>query len=383
MAIAAKRLLGDRIRRGLIVGVLPSGTSADGLPFPMIVGGHPTPTAESERGGREALQLAASLQAGETLLVLLSGGASALMAVPADGLTLADKRATTAAAAARGRRHSRAQHRPQTSVGHQRRLARREGRRRVPDVRHLRRRRRRPQRHRVGADGARREHVPRHARHPAALRRRTRVSGDRHRSDHARRRGADRRNTEGRRCAPCERADVHHRRPARRDGRRGARPKRAATTWSASTTPSSAKRAWPGHRIFARAWPKRPASGVPPASCRAARRRSTSPATARAAAIRNSRWRAPGRWRRSGLRRRWRASAPTASTARRMPRAPSSTTPRSTGRGGQPPARGVSHSQRRVSFLRVAGRSHPHGSDRHQRRRPSNHSVSLSSDVFS
>jgi glycerate-2-kinase len=96
MAIAARRLLGDRIRRGLIVGLPPSGAlSVDGLPFPMIVGGHPTPTAGSERGGREALRLAASLEADETLLVLLSGGASALMAVPADGLTLADKRATT------------------------------------------------------------------------------------------------------------------------------------------------------------------------------------------------------------------------------------------------------------------------------------------------
>src|SRR5213075_439836 len=50
---------------------------------------------ESERGGREALALVSSLQRDETLLVLLSGGASALMAVPADGLTLADKQATT------------------------------------------------------------------------------------------------------------------------------------------------------------------------------------------------------------------------------------------------------------------------------------------------
>jgi glycerate 2-kinase len=97
MAAAARRLFGDRIRRGLIVGVVPAGElSVEGLPFPMVVGGHPTPTADSERGGREALQLAASLPAGDTLLVLLSGGASALMAVPADGLTLADKQATTA-----------------------------------------------------------------------------------------------------------------------------------------------------------------------------------------------------------------------------------------------------------------------------------------------
>ena len=96
MAVAAKRLFGDRIRRGLIVGVLPAGTSStDGLPFPMVIGGHPTPTAASETGGRQALELAASLQPDETLVVLLSGGASALMAVPADGLTLADKQATT------------------------------------------------------------------------------------------------------------------------------------------------------------------------------------------------------------------------------------------------------------------------------------------------
>jgi glycerate-2-kinase len=63
--------------------------------FELIVGGHPIPTVESERGGRRALALADSLEPGERLLVLLSGGASALMAVPAEGLTLEDKRATT------------------------------------------------------------------------------------------------------------------------------------------------------------------------------------------------------------------------------------------------------------------------------------------------
>ncbi len=96
MALAAATFFGGRVRRGLIVGALPAGrSSTQGLPFPMVIGGHPTPTAESERGGREALALAASLPADDTLVVLLSGGASALMAVPADGLTLADKQATT------------------------------------------------------------------------------------------------------------------------------------------------------------------------------------------------------------------------------------------------------------------------------------------------
>jgi glycerate 2-kinase len=92
MALAASRVFGARVRRGLIVGVPPLPSV---LPFPMIVGGHPTPTAESERGGHEALELAGSLHPDETLVVLLSGGASALMARPAEGVTLEHKRATT------------------------------------------------------------------------------------------------------------------------------------------------------------------------------------------------------------------------------------------------------------------------------------------------
>ena len=96
MARAAHGLFGPRIRAGLVVSVAPAGGEGAGVvPFEMIVGGHPMPTAESERGGRRALEVAASLQPDETLLVLLSGGASALMVAPADGVTLADKQATT------------------------------------------------------------------------------------------------------------------------------------------------------------------------------------------------------------------------------------------------------------------------------------------------
>jgi glycerate 2-kinase len=92
MATAAARRLGPRVRAGLVVASTPAPVP-DG--FELIVGGHPIPTVESERGGRRALELAGSLRADERLLVLVSGGASALMAVPADGITLEDKRATT------------------------------------------------------------------------------------------------------------------------------------------------------------------------------------------------------------------------------------------------------------------------------------------------
>jgi hydroxypyruvate reductase len=60
-----------------------------------IMAGHPIPTEASEAAGRAALDLAAHASADEALLVLLSGGASALLAAPAEGLTLADKQATT------------------------------------------------------------------------------------------------------------------------------------------------------------------------------------------------------------------------------------------------------------------------------------------------
>ncbi len=92
MAAAAARRLGSRVRAGLVVASTDSPVP-DG--FELIVGGHPVPTDASERAGRRALAVAASRQPGEALLVLLSGGASALMAVPADGITLADKQATT------------------------------------------------------------------------------------------------------------------------------------------------------------------------------------------------------------------------------------------------------------------------------------------------
>jgi glycerate 2-kinase len=84
----------DRFDGGVVVG-LPD--AADSVPPDLIriAGGHPIPSAGSEAAGRKALDLARSLSPDDYLLVLLSGGASALMAVPADGLTLDEKRAAT------------------------------------------------------------------------------------------------------------------------------------------------------------------------------------------------------------------------------------------------------------------------------------------------
>lgn len=55
-------------------------------------GGHPLPDAESFASGARALSLAdANRERGETLVVLLSGGASAMLAAPAEGVTLEEK----------------------------------------------------------------------------------------------------------------------------------------------------------------------------------------------------------------------------------------------------------------------------------------------------
>jgi glycerate 2-kinase len=81
------------VRGGLVVAAQP----ATSLPseIDVCVGGHPTPTDASVAAGQRALEMAGSLQSDERLVVLLSGGASALLAVPAEEVSLADKQETT------------------------------------------------------------------------------------------------------------------------------------------------------------------------------------------------------------------------------------------------------------------------------------------------
>ena len=57
-------------------------------------GRHPLPDEGSMEGARRALAIAGAAEEADLLLVLLSGGGSALMALPADGVALADKQET-------------------------------------------------------------------------------------------------------------------------------------------------------------------------------------------------------------------------------------------------------------------------------------------------
>ena len=68
----------------------------------VLRGAHPSPDEQGEASCRRLLELAASLGEEDLLAVLLSGGASALLAAPRPGLALEDIRATTTALLASG-----------------------------------------------------------------------------------------------------------------------------------------------------------------------------------------------------------------------------------------------------------------------------------------
>jgi hydroxypyruvate reductase len=59
----------------------------------VVEASHPVPDAAGEQGARRMLDLVAGLTENDLVLCLISGGGSALLALPADGVTLADKQA--------------------------------------------------------------------------------------------------------------------------------------------------------------------------------------------------------------------------------------------------------------------------------------------------
>jgi hydroxypyruvate reductase len=93
MTRGALRALGPRVRRGRVT--VLHGSTAGLAPCSVGRAAHPLPDEGSLLTAHVALELAAGLSPEETLLVLLSGGASSMWAAPAEGLSLEHKRATT------------------------------------------------------------------------------------------------------------------------------------------------------------------------------------------------------------------------------------------------------------------------------------------------
>ena len=70
-------------------------SSLDQNLFPVILGGHPVPNLDSLRAGERALEFVSSLQEDDTLICLISGGGSALMTAPHEGISLEDMQTLT------------------------------------------------------------------------------------------------------------------------------------------------------------------------------------------------------------------------------------------------------------------------------------------------
>jgi glycerate 2-kinase len=93
MARAFAAAMPTRLRRGVLIA-----PRVDAPPPPSFLGiaaAHPVPDERSVVAGGAALHRARAVGPDECLVVLLSGGASALMAVPAPGVSLAAKREVT------------------------------------------------------------------------------------------------------------------------------------------------------------------------------------------------------------------------------------------------------------------------------------------------
>jgi hydroxypyruvate reductase len=78
------------------------GHAVDCRHIAIVEAGHPVPDAQGEEAARRILELAAGAGADDLVLCLFSGGGSALLSLPAKGLTLADKQAVNRALLASG-----------------------------------------------------------------------------------------------------------------------------------------------------------------------------------------------------------------------------------------------------------------------------------------
>ena len=96
MARAAEARVGADLRGGLVI-TKDGHAAAHPTRLACLESGHPVPDARSARAGQAALALAAEVPAEDLLLVLLSGGGSALTTTPVAGLGLDDLAATTRA----------------------------------------------------------------------------------------------------------------------------------------------------------------------------------------------------------------------------------------------------------------------------------------------
>ncbi|HEX9017640.1 MAG TPA: glycerate kinase [Anaerolineaceae bacterium] len=95
MALGLLDALGERVVDGIII--TKHVDPASGLPqrVRVLVGGHPLPSAQSVAGAREVTAYLAGSRPGDLVFCLISGGGSALMSLPVEGVSLEDLQSLT------------------------------------------------------------------------------------------------------------------------------------------------------------------------------------------------------------------------------------------------------------------------------------------------
>jgi hydroxypyruvate reductase len=99
MGLAAAAVLDGRLTAGVLLTKRGHAAGAEALPasIGVLEAGHPVPDAAGVQGARRVAALAQQATARDLALCLISGGGSALLTLPADGLTLANLQATAEA----------------------------------------------------------------------------------------------------------------------------------------------------------------------------------------------------------------------------------------------------------------------------------------------
>jgi hydroxypyruvate reductase len=94
MAAAARQVLGSLLTEGIVATKYGHATRAL-PPITVIEAAHPIPDKQGLIASRQVRELLRELNARDLLVVLISGGASALLSAPVEPATLADKQQTT------------------------------------------------------------------------------------------------------------------------------------------------------------------------------------------------------------------------------------------------------------------------------------------------
>ena len=90
MAMAIDEVLGDFLTRGIAIVKISEDTDVF-RNTDVFVGGHPLPNEEGYRASKKILELVGRAGPDDLFIVVISGGSSALMSCPRDGITLQDE----------------------------------------------------------------------------------------------------------------------------------------------------------------------------------------------------------------------------------------------------------------------------------------------------